>query len=181
MIASLALLIKVFDYSRLAWFLNIISESRPNLSINKTTMVSKVIKRDCSKSEPIGWIESRLLLFCSLGDGADILIILEACFASVDKSSIVKRTILTLSFLAFSVIDSMLCISPWIIASTSSLLSLFWIKKKRLNCRIWNLHINIIIFIFRLLKYCWDYWSISRNYSVMRFWHLIFNYFVKFF
>ena len=30
-------------------------------------------------------------------------------------------------FLAFSVIDSMLCISPWIMASTSSLLSLFWI------------------------------------------------------
>ena len=86
MIASLALLIKIVDYSRLAWFLNIILESMPNFSINKTTMVSKVINRDCSKSDPIGWIESRLLLFCSLGEGADIWMILEACFAIVDKS-----------------------------------------------------------------------------------------------
>ena len=112
MIASLALLINIDDYSRLAWFLNIILESMLNLSINKTTIISKVINRDCSKSDPIGWIESRLLLFCSLGEGADILIILEDSFAIVDKSSIVKRTILTPRFLAFSVMETKDKVSP---------------------------------------------------------------------
>ena len=111
-VSSLTLLIKIVGYSRLAWFLNIISESMPNLSINKNTMVSKVIKRDCSKSEPIGWIESRLLLFCSLGDCADILIILEACFAIVDKSWIVNRMIFTPRFLAFSTMETKDKVSP---------------------------------------------------------------------